>query len=195
MVNELITQDILLHNRHSGHSYCCFAVRGADGELMCLDNHQVDGRGKFVLGKKSPFSQDWDLLPESKEVFICESIIDYLSIKTLESLSPPGLALLGNQVEIDPIHLGKTRTILAALDDDRGGYSAILDIQDQFPDREIRMYDLEGHKDPNDLLMSVRSGKGRKLSPEQTSIVPGVPWIFKQGETFQRMGCGSFLHL
>jgi DNA primase len=167
VIDELIAADILLHNRHSGHSYCCFVVRGAGGELMCLDNHQVGGDRKFVLGEKSPFSQDWDRLPESEEVFICESIIDYLSIKTLESSPLPGLALLGNQVEINPELLGKTRTIHAALDDDEGGYSAIWDIQDQFPDREIRMYDLEGHKDPNELLMSVRSGKGRKLSSER----------------------------
>jgi DNA primase len=134
---------------------------------MCLDNHQVDGERKFVLGNKSPFSQDWDILPESEQVFICESIIDYLSIKTLESSPFPGLALTGNQVNFEPTLLGNARTIIAALDDDRGGYSAILDIQDQFPDRDIQMYDLEGHKDPNELLMSVRSGKGRKLSPER----------------------------
>ncbi|MCP4937530.1 MAG: toprim domain-containing protein [bacterium] len=134
---------------------------------MCLDNHQIDGDRKFVLGRKSIFTQDWDQLPKAETVFVCESVIDYLSVKTLESLPPPGMALLGNRVNLTPSLIGNARTILSALDDDRGGYSAMLDIQERFPDKEIKMYDLEGHKDPNELLMAVRSGKGRKLSPER----------------------------
>lgn len=134
---------------------------------MCLDNHQIDGERKFVLGRKSIFTGDWEQLPKAATVFVCESAIDYLSVKTLESASPPGLALLGNQVNLDRSLFSSVRTILSALDDDRGGYSAILDIQEQFPDKQIKMYDLEGHKDPNELLMAVRSGKGRKLSPER----------------------------
>lgn len=56
--------------------------------------------------------------------------------------------------------------LLCALDRDRGGTSAYLDLQDLYPDKELPIYDLEGHKDPNELLMAVRSGKGRNLSPE-----------------------------
>jgi DNA primase len=167
LVNELVAEGILVHNRYSGHSYCCFAVRSAQGELVCLDNHQIDGERKFVLGVKSIFSQDWQQLAKSETVFICESIIDYLSVKSLESSPPPGLALLGNQVNFDPTLLSNARSILAALDDDRGGYSAILDLQEQFCDKEMRIYDLEGHKDPNALLMAVRSGKKRKLSAKR----------------------------
>jgi len=167
LVNELVAEGLLVHNHHGGHSYCCFAVRSAQGALVCLDNHQIDGEGKFVLGDKGIFSQDWKQLSQSESVFICEGIIDYLSIKSLESRPPPGLALLGNQVNFDPALLSNARIILAALDDDRGGYSAILDLQEQFCDKEMRLYDLEGHKDPNELLMAVRSGKGRKLSAER----------------------------
>ncbi len=167
LVNELVAEGILVHNHHGGHSYCCFAVRSAQGELVCLDNHQIDGEGKFILGDKGIFSQDWQDLAKSETVFICESIIDYLSVKTLESCPPPGLALLGNQVNFDPALLSNARIILAALDDDRGGYSAILDLQEQFCDKEMRIYDLEGHKDPNEFLMAVRSAKGRKLSAQR----------------------------
>ena len=167
LIGELIEEDILLHNRYKGHCYCCFAVFNGEGELKCLDNHQVDGPSKFVLGSRSVFTQDWGLLPRAKTVFICEGIIDYLSIKTIEEDAPPGLAVLGNDVSFDPALLGSARHIISALDYDRGGYSALLDLKEQFPLKEIKVYDLEDHKDPNEFLMAVRSFKGRRLSPER----------------------------
>jgi len=167
LIGELIEEDILLHNRYKGHSYCCFAVFNGEGELKCLDNHQVDGPSKVVLGSRSVFTQDWGLLPRAKTVFICEGIIDYLSIKTIEEDAPLGLAVLGNDVSFDPALLGSARHIISALDYDRGGYSALLDLKEQFPCKEIKVYDLEDHKDPNEFLMAVRSFKGRRLSPER----------------------------
>ncbi|MFH1623875.1 MAG: toprim domain-containing protein [Pseudomonadota bacterium] len=167
LVNELIAEDILLHNQHKGDSYCCFAVFNGKRELKCLDNHHVDGPDKFVLGSRSVFTREWDLLPRAETVFICEGIIDYLSMKTLEEDAPPGLALLGNDVSFDPALLGSARQIISALDYDRGGYSALLDLKEQFPQKEIKIYDLEDHKDPNEFLMAIRSFKGRKLSPER----------------------------
>jgi hypothetical protein len=167
LISGLIKEDILVHNRYKGDSYCCFAVFNGKRQLKCLDNHQVDGPGKFVLGSKSVFTREWDLLPRSKAVFVCEGIIDYLSIKTLEEDAPPGLALLGNDVNFDPALFGSAKQIISALDYDRGGYSALVDLGEQFPQREIKIYDLEDHKDPNEFLMAVRSFKGRKLSPER----------------------------
>lgn len=167
LTGELTTAGILLHNRYKGHSYCCFAVLNSKGELQCLDNHQVDGPSKFVLGCKSIFTLDWGSLPTAETVFICEGIIDYLSIKTLEDDSLPGLALLGNDVSSVPTLLLPSTQIISALDDDRGGYSGYLDLREAFPDAEIKAYDLEDHKDPNELLVAVKSGKGRKLSPER----------------------------
>lgn len=167
LIGELIEEDVLLHNRYKDHSYCCFAVFNGQGELDCLDNHQVDGPGKFVLGSRSMFTQEWGLLPRAETVFICEGIIDYLSIKTIEEDAPPGLAVLGNDVSFDPALLGSARHIISALDYDRGGYSALLDLKEQFPLKEIKVYDLEDHKDPNEFLMAIRSFKGRRLSPER----------------------------
>jgi hypothetical protein len=167
LINKLIAEGILLHNRYKGHSYCCFGVFSGEGELKCLDNHQVDGPGKFVLGRKSVFTQDWGLLPAAETVFVCESIIDYLSVKSLEDDPVPGLALLGNQVNFDSALVGSARVVISALDDDRGGYSGFLDLRERFPDKEIKAYDLEDHKDPNELLMAVKAGKGRKLSAER----------------------------
>jgi len=167
LTGELITSGILLHNRYKGHSYCCFAVFDGKGELQCLDNHQVDGPLKFVLGCKSVFTLDWGSLSTAEAVFICEGIIDYLSIKTLEDDSLLGLALLGNDVGSVPTLVRPSTQIISAFDDDRGGYSGYLDLREAFPDAEIKVYDLEDHKDPNELLVAVKSGKGRKLSPER----------------------------
>lgn len=165
LVDELIVERIVLHNRYKGQSYCCFALFDGQGELRGLDNHQIDGPGKFVLGAKDIFTRDWESLPKAEQVFICEGIIDYLSVKTLEEGAIPGLALLGNNVSMAPGLLPSIRQIISAVDDDRGGYSAYLDLRDQFPGVEIKVYDLEGYKDPNELLMAVKGGKGGKLSP------------------------------
>jgi DNA primase len=165
LVEALIRDGTVVHNRHDGRSYCCFAVRDATGSLRCLDNHAVEGSGKFVLGSKNPFSCEWEALKRAKQVFVSEGIIDYLSVKSLESAPPPGLALLGNQLCFDPSLLASARLIQAAVDDDRGGTSAALDLQEMYPETEVRLYDLEDHQDPNELLVAVRSGAGRKLNP------------------------------
>lgn len=167
LVEAMIGDGTVVHNRYQGRSYCCFAVRDAEGRLRCLDNHAVEGKGTFVLGTKVSFSLEWDALKEGREVFVTEGIIDYLSVKTLEESAPPGLALLGNRISFDPALVKGAGVIIAALDDDDGGRSGVLDLQATFPEKEIRIYDLEGHKDPNELLQEVRTGKGRKLSPER----------------------------
>lgn len=167
LISELITQHIVVHNRYKGRSYCCFAVRNSEGEIQCLDNHPVDGSEKFVLGQKSIYTRDWEVLPKAEQVFICEGIIDYLSVKSIEGDDLPGLALLGNQLIFDPELLRAARILISALDHDRGGYGAFYDLGEQYPDKEIQPYDLEGHKDPNELLMAIKAGKGRKLSPER----------------------------
>lgn len=167
LVNSLIEEGDLLHNRYKGHSYCCFAVRNCEGELQCLDNHQVDGSQKFVLGRKSIYTRDWKILGKAEQVFICEGIIDYLSVKTMEGEDLAGLALLGNQLIFDPGLLRETSLLITALDHDRGGYGAFYDLGELYPDKEIRPYDFEGHKDPNELLMAIKSGKWRRLSAEK----------------------------
>ena len=164
VVEQLIGTGLVVHNRYQGRSYCCFAVHDASGALRCLDNHEIGGSGKFVLGRKSVFSLDWAQLPTSETVYVSEGIIDYLSVKTLEAPPVAGLALLGNQLCFEPSLLGRARVIVAAVDDDRGGYAAVVDLQDQYPDCEVRTYPLEGHKDPNELLMALSTGTGRKLS-------------------------------
>lgn len=166
LVDELITGGEVVHNRHQGKSYCCFAVRDAAGELQCLDNHEINGRGKFVLGTKRVYSRDWEALTSAEEVFISEGIIDYLSIKTLEVGHIVGMALLGNQLLFDAALLSGCRRIMSALDGDSGGTSAFVDLVDFYPDKEVKQYPLAGYKDPNDLLQA-RGKKGRRLSAEE----------------------------
>lgn len=166
LICTIIDDGDLLHNRYKGRSYCCFAVRDGEGELQCLENHEVDGSDKFVLGRKSIFTRDWDRLVEAERVFICEGIIDYLSVKSMEA-DVPGLALLGNQLIFDPVLLSGAEVIISALDHDRGGYGAFYDLGEQYPEKKIEPYDLEGHKDPNELLIAIKGGKGRRLSPEK----------------------------
>jgi DNA primase len=167
LVEGMIEDGTVVHNRHHGRSYCTFAVRDDQGELKCLDNQAVDGDGKFVLGSKSPFSLEWQEVKRAKTVFLTEGIIDYLSVKTLERRPPPGLALLGNQLCFELWILERAEILLSAMDDDRGGNSAVLDLKEAYPEKEVRIYDLEGYKDPNELLVAVRSGQGRRLSPEK----------------------------
>lgn len=83
VIDDLLTAGMLLYNRYNDRSYCCFAVHDMAGTLHCLDNHQIDGDGKFVVGHKHAFSRDWECMPRSEAVFVTEGIIDYLSVTTL----------------------------------------------------------------------------------------------------------------
>jgi hypothetical protein len=164
LVEDLIRGGTVVHNRYQGESYCTFAVRDRAGRLCCLDSHAVDGHKKFVLGEKQPFSLEWEELTTAKSVFLTEGVIDYLSVKTLERKPLAGLALLGNKLCFEPSLLESAEILHAAVDADRGGNSAILDLQDMYPEKELRVYDLRGHKDPNELLVS---GKPPALTPQR----------------------------
>jgi transposase-like protein len=161
LVENLCRDELLVHNRHEGVSYCCFAVFNAEGKLCCLDNRQIGGDGKFVLGNKHPFSLDWSQLPSSERVFVTESIIDYLSIKTLEGFDFRGVALLGNVLNFSSELFGSAGEIVSALDGDSGGFRAFLDLEEKFSHRMIRVYDFGDSKDANEYL-HLQKGKERQ---------------------------------
>ncbi len=163
LVEQLIEEGEVVHNRYQGKSYCCFAVRDGAGELRCLDNHEIGGDTKFVLGAKHVYSRDWPQLPLAEEAFVCEGIIDYLSIKTMEGDGAVGIALLGNQLLFASGLLAGCERFISALDNDRGGISALVDLAERYPEAEIDTYPLAGHKDANELLQA-RGKKGRRLS-------------------------------
>ena len=165
VVQALNRKGMLLHNRYGGKSYCCFVVRNQHGNLGCLDNHEIEGPSKFVLGRKVPFSLDWAELAGTEEAFVCESIIDYLSLKTLEA-SAKGLALLGNAINFPRELLEGAGAIQSALDLDGGGCRALLDLAEYYPDKEILSYDFGSCKDLNEYLCELKTGTDPlKLSP------------------------------
>ena len=165
LVEELITGGEVLHNPYQGKSYCCFAVRNSSGYLQCLDNHEINGPGKFVLGAKSVYSRDWKRLSHATEAYITEGVIDYLSMKTMEGNDIVGIALLGNQLIFEPELLAGCSRIISALDEDRGGTSAFVDLVEYYPDKEVTQYPLQNCKDPNGLLQS--GSRFRRLSPDE----------------------------
>lgn len=172
IVEELVSRGVLVHNRYRGNSYCCFAVFDGDGELCCLDNHQIDGDGKFVLGKKSIFSLDWEKFSQAERLYVTEGIIDYLSIKTLEGMDIVAIALLGNMVKLDPGQFESVGVIISALDVDVGGFRGFLQLQETFADKEFCVYDFSDSKDANEYLQSIRSkGAGGKLSGEDKLLL------------------------
>lgn len=166
-VEKLCVRELLVHNEYQGQSYCCFAVFNAEGKLCCLDNHQIDGDGKFVLGHKHPFSLDWSQLPLSERVFVTESIIDYLSLKTLEGFDFRGVALLGDVLNFSGELFSSAHEVVSAFDGDSGGFRAFLDLEEKFKDRVMQVYDFGDCKDANEYLQKRKQRqKGKRLSAE-----------------------------
>jgi len=170
VINRLCDGGLLVHNMYEGKSYCCFAVFSHEGRLRCLDNHQIGGEGKFVLGSKHPFSLDWHELPLSQRVFVTESIIDYLSIKTLDGFSFRGLALLGNVVNFSGTLFASASEIVSALDGDRGGFRAFLDLEECFSDRVLQVYDFGDSKDANEHLQKQKKRQSLKQLSVQDKL-------------------------
>jgi DNA primase len=157
LVTELLDSGTVVMNRLEKGMFCCFAVRGVNGELCGLYNRQIDGDEKFVLGKKAPFTLDWEALGCAESVFLCEGVIDYLSMKTLEGRQFLGLALLGNQLNVDASIFPACRRLISAFDGDSGGFSALSDVREAFDQCEVEVYDLENCTDPNDFLQAKRA--------------------------------------
>lgn len=160
LIDYLVKDKLLLNNRPSQTSqgqasYCCFVVRNSEAKLCCLDNHEIGGSRKFVLGNKHPFTLDYKMLcgNQATTLFVTEGIIDYLSIKELEGKGIAGFALLGNSSNIKPTLIKGVQTIVSALDNDRGGKEGTKRLQKLYPDKQIIIYPLKGAKDPNQLLL------------------------------------------
>jgi DNA primase len=157
LIDYLVKDKLLLNNRpgQGQASYCCFVVRNSEAKLCCLDNHEIGGSRKFVLGNKHPFTLDYKMLcaDRATTLFVTEGIIDYLSIKELEGKGIAGLALLGNRADIKPTLVRGVQTIISALDNDSGGKEGTKRLHKLYPDKQIIIYPLKGANDPNQLLL------------------------------------------
>ncbi len=167
VLDELLGREQLLTNVYGGKSYCCFAVRDAKGQLMCLDNHQIGGPEKFVLGNKHVFVPDYDALAQAQEVTITEGIIDLLSMQTM--CASIGLALLGTALDFPAEFIAGSQKIVLALDNDEAGDAGTQKLRARFSDKQVENFSVGDYKDPNEILGAVPNiaTKRKKFSPEQ----------------------------
>ncbi len=190
IVEDLHMNGILLHNLYKNQSYCCFAVFDQSGGLRCLDNHQINGESKFVLGKKDIFTRDFESLASAKRVFVCESIIDYLSMKTLYEGSVPGIALLGNVVRFSSEIFAEADEIMSALDNDSGGLSGLLDLREKFPDKNISVCNFGDCKDPNEFLQAEKkhTPSARLTAKDKLEVYKECMWAKNKTEVALKWG-------
>ncbi len=159
VVDELIARRVLVLNRLHESDYCCFAVRDGSGQLHSLFNRKIDGpalRERFLLGEQHLFCPDWTRLSAASSVHLCESIIDAISLVTLQ----PGacvLALPGAHFDLGRLDfLPSGALIVEAFDADEAGRGAAKRLKEHFPQRQVESFDLEGTHDVNDLLCRVK---------------------------------------
>lgn len=169
LVDGLVESERVIHCRYKGRSYCSFVVRDRNGWLWCLDNHSMDESGRrFVLGRRTWFSLEHDRLADSQTVYVCESVTDYLSVKTLEGADTVGVALLGSEIRLPSDLFTGVRRIVSVLDTDTAGVEGYIDLQSRFPDKEFSVYPMGNCKDANEYLQQQRrEGTGRHLTAEE----------------------------
>ena len=160
IIDSLIGSSNLVHNRYNETSYICFAVRDSKGILQSLYNRKIAGRSeveKFLLGRQYPFCLDWNQLKNAARVFLCESIIDALSILSIDStycvIGLPGVT--GNK--LDPDQFLPEAELIECFDQDEAGRKAALALKEQFPDHQILQADLEDAHDVNNLVCQQKS--------------------------------------
>jgi len=167
LVDHLIADGVNVLNCVDASRYCCFAVRNAHGHLQSLFNRRIDGpseRDKFLLGRQYPFCMDWDRLAQANVIYVCEGIVDALSLLTL---TPEAcvVALPGTNCDFSGLPLPANTPLIEAFDADAAGRSAAAQLQKHFPKQTIQRFDLMGANDVNDYLQE------RKWMSEETEEV------------------------
>jgi len=160
LVERLVKQGIVVLNPLDGSRYCCFAVRGANGKLHSLFNRLIDGpakRKKFLLGRQHAFCWNWEKVANAKEVHLCESIIDALSISTMKPTAVV-LAVPGANFNLSHLELPAQTRVIEAFDDDDAGRSAAACLPKLRPPDTIQRFDLHGCHDVNEWLMESSGG-------------------------------------
>lgn len=171
LVNGLIERGMIVLNTNDGSRYCCFAVRAADGGLQALFNRRIDGpseRAMFLLGRQHPFCPDWDAAGRSPALYVCESIIDALSLLTLRP-DACAVALSGANADPGALQPAPGARLIEAFDADPAGRKAAARLAESFPGHRVESFDLCGCGDLNEYLttrpwMSDAAGGTAKLS-------------------------------
>lgn len=154
LIDGLIAQGTIVLNGMDGSRYCCFAVRDADGALQSLFNRRIDGpaeREKFLLGRQAPFCADWTKLAGARSLYLCEGIIDALSLLTLRPEAVV-LGLPGANADLPDLPLPDEARLIEAFDADSAGRAAAERLRTTFPERTIESFDLSGAGDVNECL-------------------------------------------
>jgi hypothetical protein len=165
LVEKLSTSGLLVVNQVEQSRYCCFVVRDGAGRLRGLVNRKIDGpaeREKFLLGEQYPFCLNWERLAQSLRVHVCESIIDGLSVLTIEPgacvLSLPGAHYDLARAPLPP----PPARLVAAFDGDEAGQQAAGRLRRQYPQHGHETFALYGAHDVNELLCR---GKDAEATP------------------------------
>ncbi|MBC8443289.1 toprim domain-containing protein [PVC group bacterium] len=180
LVDRLLADGTVVQNRYGGALWCCVALRDATGKLQGLFNRCLSGDEKFLLGRRAPFCLDWERLQQAETVYLCEGIIDALSLKSLLGVETVVVGIGGNQLCAEAISvLSKTRRIVAAFDADEGGKQAWTQLGRHFEADRIERFDLCGHNDPNALLQARLAQDTKRcrsrLSPDEKADVAFAP--------------------
>jgi DNA primase len=177
LVDRMISSRVVASNRLDGNEYCCFAVRDASGKLRSLYNRKIKGSGKrekFLLGEQYPFCLNWKEVGGATKVYLCEGIIDALSLATLEE----GACVVGYPgAHYDPKRHDCPRakaTLIEAFDEDEAGRRAAKRLKEAFPQRAIERFNLKGARDVNELLCL---GCGKDRSTGKLSVADRVAVI------------------
>ena len=163
LVERLIADGTVVLNPTDASRYCCFAVRDGSGRLRSLFNRLIDGpaeREKFLLGRQHPFCPDFGKLSAASEVVVCESIIDALSVLTLQP-SACVVAVPGANFDLSRLKLPAAARIVEAFDADAAGRSAAARLARLRPAGTVRAFDLHGCGDVNQYLMQTLSDNAR----------------------------------
>lgn len=154
LVDSLVSHRQVVHNRVQDTSYCCFVIRDAAGCLTGLFNRKISGpasRERFLLGRQHPFCLDWDRLVQCVRIHVCESIIDGLSVQTLDSEACV-LCLPGACYDASRLAIHEGSVLVDAFDADESGRKAARRFREHFFGHAIDRFDLQGYHDVNDLL-------------------------------------------
>ena len=179
LAEQLIKEGTVVLNPLDGSRYCCFAVRDANGKLQSLFNRLIDGpakRKKFLLGRQHAFCLNWEKTAKAKQAHLCESIIDALSILTLEPTAVV-LAAPGANFDISRLELPARTQVIEAFDDDDAGRSAAARLIELRPDDTVQRFDLHGCHDVNEWLMKNSGGNApnHALTPDDRIAISFDP--------------------